>query len=299
MNRRRISSSMLLLAALPALAAAGCLSGADLRTRAENGEPEAQYRLGVNYFEGGETYPRDDAQAVGWFRKAAEQGHPGGQFHLGFMTLTGKGVAQDPDFAARMVRKAAEQGHADAQYFLARLHDTGRGVPRDKAASFKWLRRAAEQGHSLAQFLLGFRYITGSGIEEDAQQGLAWGVKSARQGQLIAIVILGKLYAGDSGFTAKYQDYVTAYKYYDAALVVFLQLIEETRWLPAEKTRIKIEHDRNLIEIERNNLSARMTSAQIAEGKRQAREMLERMDPAQVAVAKRQFRMMYDYGMSD
>ena len=38
---------------------------------------------------------QDDAEAVKWFRLAAEQGFATGQFHLGLMYENGRGVAQD------------------------------------------------------------------------------------------------------------------------------------------------------------------------------------------------------------
>ncbi len=39
--------------------------------------------------------PQDDAVAVGWWRKAAEQGHAKAQYNLGFMYAKGRGVTQD------------------------------------------------------------------------------------------------------------------------------------------------------------------------------------------------------------
>lgn len=39
--------------------------------------------------------PQDAAQAVVWYRKAAEQGNAGAQFALGAMYATGQGTPQD------------------------------------------------------------------------------------------------------------------------------------------------------------------------------------------------------------
>ena len=47
---------------------------ADLRASAEAGDLAAQYNLGIMYAEG-RGVPQDDAEAVAWFRRAAEQGH--------------------------------------------------------------------------------------------------------------------------------------------------------------------------------------------------------------------------------
>jgi hypothetical protein len=45
----------------------------ELRTRAEAGDVDAQYNLGVMYAND-RGVPQDDAEAVAWYRKAAEQG---------------------------------------------------------------------------------------------------------------------------------------------------------------------------------------------------------------------------------
>ena len=45
-----------------------------LRARAEQGDAEAQFNLGVMY-SNGEGVPQDDAEAVRWYRLAAAQGY--------------------------------------------------------------------------------------------------------------------------------------------------------------------------------------------------------------------------------
>ena len=71
--------------------------------------------------------PRDDAEAVLWFRVAAEQGHDGAQFNLSVMYAYGRGVRQNEDEVARWSHAAAEQGNANAQYGLGVLYANGRG----------------------------------------------------------------------------------------------------------------------------------------------------------------------------
>jgi TPR repeat protein len=50
--------------------------------------------------------PRDDAEAVRWYRKAADQGDADAQRNLGLMYATGRGVARDDVEAWRWLRKA-------------------------------------------------------------------------------------------------------------------------------------------------------------------------------------------------
>ena len=46
----------------------------EIRRQAEQGEPEAQFRLGLRYANA-EGAPKDDAEALRLYRLAAEQGH--------------------------------------------------------------------------------------------------------------------------------------------------------------------------------------------------------------------------------
>ena len=51
---------------------------------AEQGDVDAQNKLGVMYYRG-EGVPQDYSHAVSWFRKAAEQGHAVAQYNVGLM----------------------------------------------------------------------------------------------------------------------------------------------------------------------------------------------------------------------
>ncbi|MBI2780082.1 MAG: DnaJ domain-containing protein [Gammaproteobacteria bacterium] len=55
----------------------------------------------------------------------------------------GQGVPQDPSQAAQWYRKAAEQGIPDAQYHLGKLYTVGKGVPIDNVEAYAWLSLAA------------------------------------------------------------------------------------------------------------------------------------------------------------
>ena len=109
-----------------------------LRTRANAGDADAQFNLGVMY-RTGEGVPQDAVEAVAWTRQAAEQGHAGAQYNLGVMYSYGEGVPQDDVEAVAWYRQAAEQGYADAQYNLGVAYATGEGVPQDDVEAYKWL----------------------------------------------------------------------------------------------------------------------------------------------------------------
>ena len=62
------------------------------------------------------------------------------------MCDNGYGVLQDDAEAVRWYRLAADQGHAKAQYNLGVMYDNGDGVPQDYAEAVSWYRLAADQG---------------------------------------------------------------------------------------------------------------------------------------------------------
>ncbi len=87
----------------------------ELIAKAEQGDPDAQYELGICYLHG-EGVERNEEEAVKWLTEAAEQGHVDAQYELGiYYTYV------DYEEAAKWLTEAAEQGHVDAQKKLAEL----------------------------------------------------------------------------------------------------------------------------------------------------------------------------------
>jgi hypothetical protein len=105
----------------------------------------AQDRLGFLYYTGDRRLPRDYAEALNWFRKAADRGNPSGQDHLGMMYYLGRGVPRDYTEALKWFRKAAEQGNVHAEREPIEMYDRGLGVPRDYAEAQKWNRKVGER----------------------------------------------------------------------------------------------------------------------------------------------------------
>ena len=98
------------------------------------------------------TVPRDRAEALKWYRRAAEQGVAEAQFNLGNLYCTGQGVPQDLAEARKWYLKAAEQGDAEAQYNLGVSYGTGQGVPQDNRLAYAWFHVAAAQGNEPARY---------------------------------------------------------------------------------------------------------------------------------------------------
>ena len=147
----------------------------------------------------GKGVPLDHAEAVSWYRKAAEQNNAGGQASLGAMYAQGLGVPQDGAEALRWLRKAADQGDASAQCSLGAMYGQGTGVPQDGAEGLKWLRKAADQNNAGAQYSLGAMYLNGTGVPQDYAGALKWFHKAADQDNDSAQYQLGIMYGNGWG----------------------------------------------------------------------------------------------------
>jgi len=72
----------------------------------------------------------------------AEQGDVDAQFNLGIMYYNGQGVLQDTNKALNWFHKAAEQGDVDAQFNLGHMYYNGQGVLQDSNQALHWFIRA-------------------------------------------------------------------------------------------------------------------------------------------------------------
>lgn len=90
---------------------------------ADEGDADAQYRLGLMYTEGRDV-GKNDAEAVEWFILAAQQENVKAQYRLGQMYAKGQGVARNDVEAMLWFRKAAQHGNEDAKAALAAVEKT-------------------------------------------------------------------------------------------------------------------------------------------------------------------------------
>ena len=151
------------------------------RKSAEQGNAVAQRLIGQCYLEG-EGVEKDQAQAVEWFSKSAQQGNAVAQGLLGWLYLRGEVVEKDQTKAVEWFSKSAEQGNATSQWYLAWRYMSGEGVEKDQAHAVEWFRKSAEQGNADAQRDLAWRYMSGEGVEKDQAKAVEWFRKSAEQG---------------------------------------------------------------------------------------------------------------------
>src|ERR1700693_4083418 len=136
---------------------------ADLKQQAFAGDVNAQVQLGVNYLTG-DGVAKDDAEALTWFRKAADQDNPVAERYMAEMYFKGRGVPADNLEAAKWLRMSAEQGDAQSQYSLAVLYTQGMGVPRNFKLAADWMQKSADQNLAAGELGLGVLYENGQGV---------------------------------------------------------------------------------------------------------------------------------------
>ena len=136
---------------------------------------ESMLRIGRCY-ETGDGVGKDLAEAVKWYRMAAEQGHAQGMFELSKCYTFGFGVRKNRVTAGQWLRKAAEHGHVTAMFLLGHwlLREVGNGVGYDPREAVKWFRRAAEKGDARAMFELGECYEDGIGVKKEPDMAYRW-----------------------------------------------------------------------------------------------------------------------------
>jgi TPR repeat protein len=142
--------------------------------KADAGSAAAQKTLGLT-FQTGRGAPQDYAEALKWYRTAAEQGDAEALTSVGWFYQKGWGVPQDDAEAFRWYRKAADKDYAPAMTNLASLYEKGNGTPRDFAAALKWYQAAWEHGaDKWAAYRLGQFYENGWGVDKDDAVAKFW-----------------------------------------------------------------------------------------------------------------------------
>ncbi len=118
-----------------------------LRRAADAGHLEAQLLLGFIL-----DWSEENAEAVRYYRMAADSGAPRGQMELARMYLSGEGVDKDPALAREWIEKAQAQGHAPATATIAYAHLNGAmGYPQDYARARALFQQALDAGHEPAR----------------------------------------------------------------------------------------------------------------------------------------------------
>jgi len=166
---------------------------------------------------------------------------------LGTFSSVYGGDCGDGDVGDCLVKAAL--GESWAQYNLGYMYENGQGVIQDYKQAVKWYTKSAEQGDVKAQHNLGWMYDKGQGVIQDYKEVVKWFRLASEQGNAPAQIKLGAMYWFGQGVL---QDFVMAHMYFNIAAVS--------------------GHDRAIKG--RGIVEKKMTSSQIAEAQKLAREWM-------------------------
>ena len=183
---------------------------ADYIDSARKGDASAQFETGYCYYHGLGTSV-DYAEAVYWYRKAADQNHRIALNNLGVCYELGKGVSKNYYEALRYYRKSADLGNSTSQCNLGLCYEFGRGVTKDVYEAVKWYRKSAENGNDRGQYRLGRCYENAIGVSKNDSEALKWYRKSAENGNIDAMNSLGCYYYNG---TVVARDYNEAFRWF-------------------------------------------------------------------------------------
>jgi TPR repeat protein len=230
----------------------------------------AQRRLGIMYLKG-LGVPPNYAEAAKWIRAAADKGLAEAQNEAGILYQRGWGVERNDVEAVKWYRLAADQGLVISQNNLADTYAQGRGVPQNFGEAFKWYRVAADQGSSYAENIVGIAYEHGVHVAQDDTEAFRWYRRAANK-------IYDRpndtwIHSPQYNFAAMYasgrgtaQDYVQALTWFTLAAA-----FGDTK--APDAFGIDLLGTSKLTALEqRDRLVGLMTSAQIGEAERLARE---------------------------
>ena len=159
-------------------------AAAELEQIARQGDPHAQYLMGLLFRDGGLLVP-DAEQAKHWLKLSAQE-LPDAQYALGKLYLSDDPNIHDPAKGLYWLHQAADSGHEYAAYRLGKEYLAGENISRDTVKAAAYLRQAAEQSNPYAQYLLGKLYLMGEGVPKDKDAAQYWFSVAERNGHAYA-----------------------------------------------------------------------------------------------------------------
>ena len=207
-----ISLALAVATAISALAAGDKIDLEALTKKAQEGDRQAQYDLGMVYYSGKDEIPRNMELGAEWFLKSAQQGHTEAQFATGRCYFYGRGVPRDKVVGVEWYRQAALKDHIQATYALGDCYFVGEGVERDHAKSLEWFSKSAAQGEQGAQFRIARILEKGDPSVRNPLQALEAYKKSASGGDPFAEYLVGTFYEQGKGVPQDIARAIQSYK---------------------------------------------------------------------------------------
>lgn len=145
------------------------------RKAADRGDAESMRRVGEMYLQGQGVLSMDPVRAHAWFTKAAGKNDISAVAYLGEDAMRGRGTAVDDAAALKLFHQAADGGNTFAMLSLAYMISNGRGTPKDLGEARRWCEKAAYSGDADAKKKLESFYNQPQIREETIREGVAKG----------------------------------------------------------------------------------------------------------------------------
>lgn len=140
---------------------------------ADNGNPEAMHNVAVMLLQPLGCL-QDVKLAIDYYVKASEAGYNPSTYNLGHMNYMGNlnGKVNKP-VAAGFFKIAADKGHPESAHYLGLMYKDGDGVPQDSVKAIEYMRIAATKADiPISKAVLGFLLTNWNRTEEEIREGV-------------------------------------------------------------------------------------------------------------------------------
>lgn len=192
-----------------------------LRHKADQGDPDAQYTLGVLHDEYHEEkgITQDYKKAFNYYQLAAKQNKPEAQHRLGLLYQNGEGIEQNYIKAFKYIKLSANQGYAGALCTMGHIHQVTAANSIDhiqrevQKEAIQYFKLSAAQNHLGAIRTLAEGYEYGIyGMEEDQKKAFKYFKQEADLGSSVAQRLVAERYETGNGVE---QNNDLAFRYYE------------------------------------------------------------------------------------
>jgi len=128
--------------------------------------------------------PQSFAEAMQWWKTAAEAGSAEGALNVAIMYLEGEGIAANGEEAVRWLRRAADQGSTQAAARLGPMAMMKRAGLSPGVDCTRWLQIAADAGDAPSMLNLGMVLFHGTGTQPDLLEAYKWFTLASERGMI-------------------------------------------------------------------------------------------------------------------
>ena len=172
---------------------------ADLKPLAGRVDVEAMFYMG-QMAHTGKGIPRNEEDAIKWYRLSAEKGYAPAQYWFGQLRKL-----VDVDEGLSWIRRAADSGYKDAFWSMGN-HFEQRGSNEDLRIAAHWYSRGMATGCVDCMVAAGLLYTDGRGVGRNPERAAAIFRDAANAGSVSGATFLGALYLDGDGVPRNYAE---------------------------------------------------------------------------------------------